>query len=220
MGFHDLRLFNMAMLGKQGWRLIKYPDSLCARVLKGRYYHDSDFLHATRKKHSSETWRAIMAGREALSKGLVHRIDDGSLTRIWQDRWLPNHFSGKPITTPIQAQVSLVSDQLTPSGNWNKELIRQLFFDVDVQAILSRPVRDARDDAWACELERSGLYSVRSAYRRLYDDQRQQQGMEQASISGDATWAPIWILCVPPIRPRFVSSGGELSMTTSRPRRS
>jgi hypothetical protein len=35
MGFRDLRLFNLAMLGKQGWRLMEHPDSLCARVLKG-----------------------------------------------------------------------------------------------------------------------------------------------------------------------------------------
>ena len=42
MGFRDLRNFNLAMLGKQGWRLMDKPDSLCARVLKGRYYHEGD----------------------------------------------------------------------------------------------------------------------------------------------------------------------------------
>jgi len=41
MGFRDLRLFNKAMLWKQGWRLIENPNSLCAKVLKGRYYHDA-----------------------------------------------------------------------------------------------------------------------------------------------------------------------------------
>ena len=61
MGFRDLKLFNLAMLGKQGWRLMTRPDSLCARVLKGRYYHDSDFLNCTRKKRSSYTWRAILS---------------------------------------------------------------------------------------------------------------------------------------------------------------
>jgi hypothetical protein len=69
MGFRDLLLFNKFLLGKQGWRLMTRPDSLCARVLKGRYFHDASFLSATRKKHSSETWRAIMAGREVLFEG-------------------------------------------------------------------------------------------------------------------------------------------------------
>jgi hypothetical protein len=32
MGFRDLPLFNKAMLGKQGWRLMTRPDSLCVRV--------------------------------------------------------------------------------------------------------------------------------------------------------------------------------------------
>jgi hypothetical protein len=37
MGFRDLHLFNIAMLGKQGWRLITKPDTLCARILAGKY---------------------------------------------------------------------------------------------------------------------------------------------------------------------------------------
>ena len=37
MGFRNMQSFNLAMLGKHGWRLLTRPDSLCARVLKGKY---------------------------------------------------------------------------------------------------------------------------------------------------------------------------------------
>jgi hypothetical protein len=42
MGFCELALFNQAMLPKTAWHLLTIPDSLCARVLKGRYYPDTD----------------------------------------------------------------------------------------------------------------------------------------------------------------------------------
>ena len=44
LGFRDIKQFNIAMLGKQGWRLMVTPESLCARVLKGKYYHNSDYV--------------------------------------------------------------------------------------------------------------------------------------------------------------------------------
>jgi hypothetical protein len=38
MGFQDMRLFNQALLSRQAWRLIQFPDSLCAQLLKAKYY--------------------------------------------------------------------------------------------------------------------------------------------------------------------------------------
>jgi hypothetical protein len=80
MGFKDVKNFNLSMLGKQGWRLMMNPDSLCARVLKGKYFPHGNFMTAGKKKNSSHTWRAIIAGRKVLELGLIKRIGDGTST--------------------------------------------------------------------------------------------------------------------------------------------
>jgi hypothetical protein len=85
MGFRDMSLFNQAMLGKQGWRLLIRPNALCTRVLKGKYYPGTVFLKAMRRKRSSETWRAILHGRHVLSQGLIHRIGSGSSVNVWEN---------------------------------------------------------------------------------------------------------------------------------------
>lgn len=38
IGFWDFQQFNLALLGKQGWQLLTHPDSLCSKVLKGKYF--------------------------------------------------------------------------------------------------------------------------------------------------------------------------------------
>ena len=45
LGFYDLQSFNLAMLAKQGWKLIKKrEDSLVARILKPKYYAQGKFM--------------------------------------------------------------------------------------------------------------------------------------------------------------------------------
>jgi hypothetical protein len=69
LDFRDFSLFNQAMLGKQSWRLLNEPDSLCARVLKGRYFPHCDFWDAPKPRSSSYTWRSILFGRELVKAG-------------------------------------------------------------------------------------------------------------------------------------------------------
>jgi hypothetical protein len=45
LGFRDLYSFNiLAILARQSWRMIQSPDSLCACVLRAKYFPDADVL--------------------------------------------------------------------------------------------------------------------------------------------------------------------------------
>ena len=59
MGFKNLQAFNLAMLAKQGWRLISNPNSLVAQIFKARYYSHGDVFHAKLGSSPSYTWRSI-----------------------------------------------------------------------------------------------------------------------------------------------------------------
>lgn len=74
LGYKELHMFNIAMLAKQGWRLLSDPGSLCVRVLKAGYHPDWDILHAEPRPGISYAWRSILHGVEALKEGLVRRI--------------------------------------------------------------------------------------------------------------------------------------------------
>jgi hypothetical protein len=56
MGLRYIHCFNMAMLAKQVWRLLSAQESLCARVLRAKYYPDGRLLNVQLKSGSSYTW--------------------------------------------------------------------------------------------------------------------------------------------------------------------
>jgi hypothetical protein len=95
MGFRDLHCFNLAMLSKQCWRLISEPESLCARVLRAKYFPDGDILNCDLKKGSSYTWQSLWSGIQTFKKGHIWRVGDGSNISIWDDPWIPSSPSRK-----------------------------------------------------------------------------------------------------------------------------
>lgn len=65
-GFRGFSSFNQALVAKQGWRLIHNPDSFVAKVLKAKYYKQTDFLNARIGSNPSYIWRSIVWGRQVL----------------------------------------------------------------------------------------------------------------------------------------------------------
>lgn len=69
MGFKNLGTFNLAMLGKQGWRIMTNPESLIARIYKARYYPRCNFFEATLVHKPSFVWRSICKSKFILRAG-------------------------------------------------------------------------------------------------------------------------------------------------------
>lgn len=59
LGFKDLKLFNIALLAKQGWRLVNQRDSLFYQVFKARYFPKTDFLTFKLGYNPSYAWEGI-----------------------------------------------------------------------------------------------------------------------------------------------------------------
>ncbi|OMO62153.1 reverse transcriptase [Corchorus capsularis] len=166
LGFRDFEAFNLALLAKQCWRLIREESSLCCRVFKARYFRDETFMRATLGSNPSFVWRSLMAGREVLKKGCRWRIGDGMSVDIWRDEWLNNPPAFRPTPRPgTICQSNPVSVLFDDQGQWDVDLVRELFVDDDVARILSVPffTQVSRDELiWSHS--KNGYYTVRIEY--------------------------------------------------------
>lgn len=71
MGFRKLENFNRVMLAKQGWKILKDPQSLVARVYKEKYFKNSQLLKAPLGKSHSFIWRSVWLALDVLRRGLL-----------------------------------------------------------------------------------------------------------------------------------------------------
>ena len=135
MGFRDIHCFNLAMLAKQAWRIIENSDSLCATVLRAKYFPNGDLLNTKLK-------RALLllgkAGVNCLNLGYIWRVGNGHNIDIWEDAWIPNCANRKVITPRGSNLISRVSYLIDPvTSNWDENLVTQMFLPVDAQRILA-----------------------------------------------------------------------------------
>jgi len=128
MGFRDLQCFNLAMLAKQVWRLLSDPDSLCARVLRARYFSDGKLLDARLKSGSSYTWQSIFAGLQCFKQGYIWRVGDGSKIKIWEDNWIQGSHNLKVQTRRGNRLVTTVDELINPIDHtWDVDLLKLIF---------------------------------------------------------------------------------------------
>lgn len=187
MGFRHLRLFNLALLAKQGWWLQTNSSSLCFRVYKAKYFPSCDFVDENLGCQPSFAWRSIMAarcwcvvewgGRWETVKGLRSGRKNGYQAQVRTRSLLRRELRGKS---------SVVSDLIDDeSKEWKCDLVRQCFLPQDADTILSIPLSatGARDRVIWAE-NKNGRSTVKSAYKLAQEVQRDKQlaeGSDQSS---------------------------------------
>ncbi|KAG7590131.1 Reverse transcriptase zinc-binding domain [Arabidopsis suecica] len=166
LGFRDIALFNQALLAKQAWRLLQNPNCLFSKLIKSRYFPQSEFLDSCLGSRPSFGWRSIQHGRELLKHGLRKRVGNGESINVWTDYWLDDNGLRAPwIKNPIINIDLKVCDLIDARRrDWDIDKLQEQFYPDDVALIrANRPVV-AVDDFWIWKHNRSGDFSVKSGY--------------------------------------------------------
>ncbi|XP_062089022.1 uncharacterized protein LOC133795584 [Humulus lupulus] len=192
LGFRSLYDFNLALLGKQGWRLLQQPQTLVSRLYKARYYPHTSFLSATIGGSPSYIWRSILASQELIRQGAAVRIGDGQSINVLEVPWLPSpdpyvHTNSSVLVNKKVAQL-MTADQ----REWDEDLLQDLFIDRDVGIIRNIPIQ-AEIDTWFWKLDRLGHYTVKSAHSWI-----QKKEITEVAEEISVYWKRLWKLGIPP----------------------
>jgi hypothetical protein len=166
LGFRDMAIFNQALLARQAWRLVMYPDSLCARVLKAKYFPNGSLLDTAFPSDSSASWKGVEHGLALLKKGIIWRVGNGESIKIWRHNWVPREPHPRPIRERNFNRLTYVNELMVPGEKRWEQRVRHLLLEDDAEAVLKIriPQRDTEDiPAWHCE--KNGLFTVKSAYK-------------------------------------------------------
>ena len=129
MGLKDLRQFNLAMLAKQGWRLVQDQESFLSRCFKARYFPRCSFLEAIDSPNSSFTWKSILAAKPLIQRGSCWRVGNGTSVQALRDAWIPNYPTNKVLHPAHNVQEDCMVVDLIDSDTkwWDREFIMQHF---------------------------------------------------------------------------------------------
>ena len=167
IGFRMIHEFNLALLAKQLWRLVQFPDSLVARVLRGRYYRMSSPLQVGTADTPSYVWTSIIAARKLLLLGIRSKVHSGYEINVWRDPWIP-----LTPARPAHARAPLVNPKMTVSTlinlvskEWDVSLLEQYVAQEDIPMILSLAISpNHRRDTVCWSHTKNGQYTVKSGY--------------------------------------------------------
>lgn len=197
LGFRNLEAYNLAMLAKQGWKLITTPNTLSSRILKAKYFPNKDFMETSLGSNPSFIWRSIWSSQTILAKGLRWKIGEGQHIKIWTHPWLrdPTNFYIQTPYTSLE-YVTYVMDLIIPeTKQWNRGLINDIFAPRDVVEITNIPLNPLLSkDERIWHFSRNGNYTVKSGYLLLMETITNHTQIHRQ----EGEWLKLWKILAPP----------------------
>ena len=201
MGFRDLRAFNLAMLAKQGWRLLTDTTSLVYQCFKARYFPRTSVLEASESSNCSFVWRSLVAALPILRLGHCWRVDDGLSINVYRDRWIPEYPTNKPfLSVRDEEEEEWVSRLINQDIHvWRRDFIMAHFNQYEGEAICNIPLsRRQVSDSIFWKHNKDGIFTVKSAYKVAKAQLWKLDRAESSSSNGGSpVWAAIWKLRIP-----------------------
>ncbi|XP_048622886.1 uncharacterized protein LOC106383217 [Brassica napus] len=192
IGFRLIHEFNLALLAKQLWRLTQYPDSLVARVLRGRYYRMTSPLRAVSASNPSYVWTSIYAARKLLLLGIRQKIHSGYEIKVWEDQWIPT-IPARPATpvAPVMHPNMRVSDLINQElKEWDVGLLENYVHPDDIPLIRSMAISSThRRDTFCWNYTKNGQYTVKSGYwvaRNLMKPEEEKEILEPSGSNEES----------------------------------
>ena len=219
LGIRDIENFNLALLGKQVWRLIHNTDSLLYKVFKARYFPRCTIMDVEVSLNGSYAWQSILKARHVISMGATWRIGNGESVFIRGDRWLPDPHSNKVISPqknfPGNTRVCALLEE--DGSRWLTERVTEEFLPHEAQIILSIPLSSRRiKDTLIWLGTKNGVYSTKSAYLMLQRLERIEKPGPSHLSGQDVIWKHIWELTVPSKVKHFLWRACNESLPTKK----
>lgn len=141
MGFRHFRDFNVAMLGKQLWRLATNPQSLVSRLYKAKYFTNSDVFHANLGHNPSFIWRSLPEAKQLLIDGIRWRVGNGTHIQILGQPWLLTKENPFITLSPEPLYDQMVASLMcTDKKEWDIEVVTDVFNERDQACVLAVPI--------------------------------------------------------------------------------
>ena len=121
--------------------------------------------------------------------------------RIWEDPWLPKGNTRKPITPKRGSRLTKVNELINPvTGEWDEQLIHDLFWPKDAAEILRIPIDEQMEDWPAWHFDAKGLFFVKSTYKLVVPVRDNSSGRDASSSSNE--------VCEPTNEEKYSKRGG------------